>query len=142
MHRAHRFFAVVLLLGGCPSAVENEPPVARLRTPQLWEATQPVTLDATASTDADGIIARYTYLFGDGTPEEILPHSSVQHVFPGPGNFEVEVTVEDDDGATGSIRRHVVLVDVLAPPYCAADADCGDAGVHCETDAGVCFDGP
>jgi PKD repeat protein len=65
-----------------------------------------------ASTDGDGTIASYAWDFGDGnTSTEADP----VHTYTGITvltDFEVELTVTDDDGATGAVTKTVAV----APP--------------------------
>jgi PKD repeat protein len=71
---------------------------------------QPATFNASKSYDTDGIIIKYAWNFGDGTPivEETDP--IVTHVFTAPGNYTVTLTVTDNDLLTNSTSK---LVKVL-----------------------------
>lgn len=139
MRRALAALPLIMTLAGCPPAEgTNQPPVARLDTPALADAHLPVELDASRSVDPDGTVAAYTFLFGDGTPAVTRSESSFRHVYPGPGRFTLDLTVEDDQGARASLRRVITLVDNFTPPYCATNADC-EPEQTCETD-GVCWE--
>jgi hypothetical protein len=114
--------------------------VARLTTPALGDYRQPVLLDAARSTDADGIIVSFTYVFGDGTPAVTRVDNSVRHVFPGPGTFTLQLLVEDDAGQTSGLAREITLVEQLDPPYCSVDGDCGGTEQRCDVAAGgICM---
>jgi PKD repeat protein len=129
----------MVTVAACPPAEgPNAPPVARMDTPTVADARLPVLLDATRSQDRDGTITTYTYLFGDGSPAVTRADSSYRHVFPGPGRFTMQLTVEDDAGATDSLTRLITLVDTFTPPYCTVTADC-EPGQYCEPD-GVCWE--
>lgn len=136
-----RWLAAVLLLGAggaqCPQP--NQDPTARLASPVLWDARQPVPLSAEASSDPDGTLAAFTFQFGDGTPQVSWTQPRVDHVFVGAGTFTMALTVEDEHGAANTLQRPVTLVDRFTPPYCASDFDCGTNQV-CHTDGGVCWE--
>jgi PKD repeat protein len=67
-----------------------------------------VTFDASASSDPDGDIARYTWDFGDGgTGEGMI----VRHTFAHPGEFLVILTVTDAAGAEARATRLVQVED-------------------------------
>jgi len=121
---------------------ENVPPVARLRTPVIADSRLPVLLDAAKSQDEDGTISTFLYTFGDGSPVVERNEPTMDHVFPGPGRFTVQLTVRDDRGAEDSLTRDLTLVDRFTPPYCSDSEPCDD-GQTCESaDAGggVCFE--
>src|SRR5689334_17985690 len=89
-----------LAIAACTGrAQENQAPVAKLRTPAIADARQPLTLDARASTDPDGAVVSFTYGFGDGSPSVTRQENETQHVFVGPGRFTMELTVKDDHDA-------------------------------------------
>jgi len=73
-----------------------------------------VTLDASASSDPDGDIARYAWDFGDGATGE---GEIVSHAFPHPGQFVVMLTVTDAAGARAQATR-VVTVEECGPGGC------------------------
>lgn len=120
---------------------ENVPPVARLKTPVLADSRLPVVLDATRSSDADGTITTYFYAFGDGSPTVQRNEPTMDHVFPGPGRFTLQLTVRDDNGAEDALTRDITLVDRFTPPYCGDDEPC-EEGQTCEgvDGGGVCFE--
>ena len=75
---------------------------------------QPVSFDASASTDPDGTIVTYSWDFGDGTfgtgPE-------IQHTFSAAGVFDASVEVEDDQGLTDVAYIEVdIAADGNQPP--------------------------
>lgn len=78
----------------------NQSPAAALSaTPTNPLVNAWVQLDATASTDADGTIASYSWNFGDGSTGT---GNVVWHRFTASGTYIVSLTVTDDDGATDS----------------------------------------
>lgn len=64
-------------------------------------------LDATGSTDGDGTLEAYAWDFGDG---ETGTGATTEHVFTGPGTYEIDLEVTDDDGATDTTTRTEVVV--------------------------------
>ncbi|MDZ5812792.1 PKD domain-containing protein [Halorubrum sp. AD140] len=91
----------------------NEDPTAAfdasLSDPETGET---VTFDASGSTDADGSIESYEWEFGDG---ETATGESVTHAFDDAGEYDVELTVTDDDGATDTVTQ-TISVDEPAEP--------------------------
>jgi 6-phosphogluconolactonase (cycloisomerase 2 family) len=59
----------------------------------------PTRFDGSASSDPDGVIARYLWDFGDGTSRQTTK-PRVQHVYEVPGTYEVRLTVIDDEGCS------------------------------------------
>ncbi|MFT3860689.1 PKD domain-containing protein [Micropruina sp.] len=70
-----------------------------------------VSFDASGSSDSDGSVASYAWDFGDGgsgtgkTPD---------HTYAVAGDYQVTLTVTDDDGATGSVTKTVTAVAATA----------------------------
>jgi LPXTG-motif cell wall-anchored protein len=65
------------------------------------------TFSAAGSTDTDGEIAGFTWSFGDGSaPAE---GAEVEHVYTAAGTYTVTLTVTDDDGASTTATRQVVV---------------------------------
>jgi large repetitive protein len=63
-----------------------------------------------ASEDDDGRVVAWSWNFGDGRSSTL---QSPTHTYSSPGEYEVTLTVRDDDGATDQSVAHV---DVEAPP--------------------------
>jgi len=81
----------------------NAPPEAQMAitsngvpTTDGWVG-EPLTFSATDSTDTDGYIRHFMWDFGDGTNSSLEDDT---HVYEGNGTYTVELTVEDDYGAT------------------------------------------
>jgi PKD domain len=72
------------------------------------------TFDASGSSDSDGTIVSYEWVFGDGT---IGTGSTVQHAYAQPGTYSVTLTATDDDGAVGSESKVVTLIKLTARGY-------------------------
>jgi len=96
----------------------NQPPTAAFTySPASPGVGEWIRLDGTGSSDPDGSIVEYTWSFGDGTAPE--GGSTVYHQFSSPGTYNVTLTVEDDDGATNSTSKPVVLGTAAQPPVAA-----------------------
>jgi PKD repeat protein len=86
----------------------NEYPKARIGVSAAEaKVFQPVTFDASNSSDPDGTLVRYAWEFGDGTN---ATGRSVSHAFSETGIYRVNLTVEDDFGAPASDALEVSIV--------------------------------
>jgi len=88
----------------------NQRPVASFTaSPETGEAPLQVIFDASGSSDSDGTIDRYTWDFGDGG---VGLGRIIGHTFTEDGVYIVELTVEDDDGATAITTKTITVGDV------------------------------
>ncbi len=71
-----------------------------------------VTFDASASADADGSVAAYTWTFGDGATGE---GESVSHVYAAVGTYAVTLTVTDNEGKSSTVEKSVQVVSASPP---------------------------
>lgn len=87
----------------------NEPPMAIFNADAVnGSAPLTVNFDATDSFDPDGLVASYSWGFGDGnSSNEVNP----SHTYSGVGNFITTLTVTDDEGATASNSFSIVVTD-------------------------------
>jgi hypothetical protein len=98
----------------------NQAPVARLATPPSTRQLDPVTFDASASSDPEGAsgggIAGYHFDFGDGASAD-SPTPTATHTYARPGTYSATVTVTDVQGLAGiaSAPAAVQIVDGVAP---------------------------
>jgi len=87
------------------SGASNSAPTASFGfVPSSPNTSETVSFDASASSDSDGSIQSYSWDFGAGV------NSSSEFpnvVYGGGGNFSVNLTVTDDDGATDTISKTV-----------------------------------
>lgn len=87
--------------------VLNRIPHAEFRvSPFAAPRDYPVTFDASESYDPDGEIAEYRWDFGDGTAATGI---RVDHVFPQRREYQVTLTVIDDDRAENRTVRTVIV---------------------------------
>ncbi|MEE9384158.1 MAG: PKD domain-containing protein [Nannocystaceae bacterium] len=90
----------------------NEPPTASIElAPASAVAPAQVRFDDGASSDSDGTIVDFGWDFADGTE---ATGAEVEHAFAGEGCFEVELTVTDNAGASGTATKTVVIVNDIA----------------------------
>ena len=95
------------------TVVANQQPTADFST----EADDlKLSVDGTASADADGTIAEYAWDFGDGATGSGATDS---HTYAASGDYDVKLTVTDNDGATDSLTK---TVTVHLPPNAAPHA--------------------
>jgi len=68
------------------------------------------SFNGSGSSDSDGTIASYSWDYGDGATGT---GQSSNHTYSSAGTYTVELTVEDNDGASDSVTRNVT---VTSPP--------------------------
>lgn len=92
-------------------------PVAALRaTPVTGDAPLRVNFDASASRDQDGRIVSYSWQFGDWSSPEDTTGPTVSHVYERPGEYQVTLTVTDDNGNKNeTVMTQTVKVTDPAP---------------------------
>jgi PKD repeat protein len=117
------------------NVIVNQPPVADFSwTPQNPNPGQTITFDASASHDPDGTIVLYEWDWNnDGVYEESHTTPTATHSWSNAGNYPVTVCVTDDDSATGTIIKNVIVVgnEPPAPPTITGPAK-GKIGVPTE----------
>ncbi len=101
----------------------NRPPKAVLQVPSIVECSMPggaeVTLDASASTDADGVIVGFQWsINGIGFADGVSPTMTVRLPL---GRSRVAVTVYDAQGGTGAASAQVLVQDTTPPKIEAAE---------------------
>lgn len=97
------------------TAIPNTAPIARISVSET-SGIAPLTtnFDASASYDNDGTIATYTWAFGDGTS---ATGAYVSKTYSRAGTYTATVTVKDNDGATSSASKTIVVAPVV-PDSC------------------------
>lgn len=87
------------------SAIPNQPPVVEFSYTADYHD---VMFDASASTD-DGEVSQVSWDFGDGSPSVV--GAIVTHNYAAAGSYTVVATATDDEGASASLSRTVVVAD-------------------------------
>jgi len=96
-----------------PSVVENQDPIGVIEaTPTSGVPPLSVSFDATQSTDADGQIVVYAWNFGDGAS---ATGPMAEHTYRSIGQYEVELTVTDDDGASHQTTTTITATKGATP---------------------------
>ncbi len=99
-------------------ACANTPPVANFVVHAGAEG-QPgsVVFDASSSSDSDGTIRSFQWVFGDGTTGSGMTKT---HEYPGVSSYTVTLVVTDNEGASHLTRRTIDLSLPLATPAAPA----------------------
>lgn len=87
-----------------PDPTGNQAPIAAVTHTNQGRT---FTFSAAGSTDSDGRITRYAWDFGDGSAP--AAGADVVHRYAAAGTHTVTLTVTDDDGATTTATRDVVV---------------------------------
>jgi len=91
--------------------VLNRAPVANFTAdPLVGDTTTLFTFNFTGG-DSDGTIALYLWDFGDGANSSTAP---VSHMFDSSGNYTINLTIWDDDGAMDNASLNITITN--APP--------------------------
>ncbi len=97
------------VLAASLATAANEAPVARIVAHRASATSgYAVVYDGSASSDADGQVVRYQWLFGDGTTGSGSP---VTHTYAQASSFTVTLLVGDNGGATTLVTQ---VVDVAS----------------------------
>ena len=109
--RAKRFATLLFAFAAVSFAVvANTTPVASFTAYRLPNAAgAAVLLDASASTDPDGQIVSYRWVFGDGTSGSGI---EAEHTFPNVDRYDVRLLTIDDGGSWHMITQ-TINVSVL-----------------------------
>jgi PKD repeat protein len=93
----------------------NQPPTAAFT--QSIDGLK-VSFDSSSSKDPDGTITAYQWDFGDGSSGST---ASPQHTYAQAGDYDVNLTVTDNGGATASTTQRVSVTATPGPSVLAAD---------------------
>jgi len=94
--------------GGAIPTVPNQPPTANFTaTPISGVAPLAVSFNASSSSDSDGSITSYAWDFKDGNTGN---GETISHTFSFIGNYNVKLTITDNEGATDSITKTITVV--------------------------------
>lgn len=93
----------------CGGAPTNTAPSASISGPTSIDTGASATFDGSASSDAEGPLASYSWDFGDGSP--VAEGVTVQHAFAQAGSYAVRLTVTDQHGSSATSTHSVAVVD-------------------------------
>ncbi|MFT4220199.1 MAG: PKD domain-containing protein [Microbacterium sp.] len=96
-------------------------------------------LDASASTDAEGALAGYSWTFGDDTTDS---GERVSHTFPADGEYTVTLTVTDSAGQTAQSSQTLQVEHVFADPVAAYTVECDSLTCSFDASESSDADGP
>ena len=122
--------------------VVSSPPTADAGGPYSGYVGDAIAFDGSASSDADGVVVRYDWDYGDGTiTEDAGPMPT--HIYSIAGSYTVTLTVVDDTGDAHAETSSVTVAERGAPldggaqysSYCAACH--GDPWLEPVVDAGL-----
>ncbi len=89
---------------------KNQPPIASFSySPENPVVNEPITFNASDSTDPAGNITRYEWDFGDGGNITNTTEPITNHTYASAGTFTVNLTVTDDDGATNTTSSAITV---------------------------------
>jgi PKD repeat protein len=106
-----RALSATTIAGNYAGIVTNKRPVASFTAPLAAKAGETVNLDASASSDPDGTIAKYEWdLDGNGSYETNTGTTpTTSHTFSSAGNAEVGLRVTDNGGATATTTKAITI---------------------------------
>jgi len=110
------FLVLAVFLAGCGGVLPptNQSPIASFTAnPTSGIAPLEVAFDASNSSDSDGNIISYAWDFKDGSTGS---GQTITHTFSSTGSYNVELTVTDNDGATGSATKNVTVIEAPNQP--------------------------
>ena len=93
----------------------NWPPAAKFSIdPQGPNKGEPVSFNASLSSDPDGRILEYSWDFGENKVEpDVYTSEFAMHTYYRPKKYNVTLTVEDDKGSTGSFSQLVEVKEII-----------------------------
>jgi len=111
----------LIVTGDAPPA--NEVPVADAGGLYSGEEGVAIDFDGSGSSDSDGTIESYAWVFGDGGTAAV---ESPSYTYTAAGEYTVTLTVTDDEGATDDDETTATITEAGAPP--ANEVPVADAG--------------
>ena len=95
---------------------DHLPEVSFTFNPTSPQTGQNVRFDASLSSDMDGEITTYQWDFGDGTGVQEQQQNYIDHLFSTAGEYQVTLTVTDNNGQTATISKNIRLTPAPKPP--------------------------
>ena len=108
---------ITMFLVGCggsgipttPPVTSNQSPIASFTaTPTSGVAPLEVSFNASNSSDSDGTIISYAWDFKDGNTGN---GETISHTFSFIGNYNVKLTITDNEGATDSTTKIITVTE-------------------------------
>jgi PKD repeat protein len=90
------------------------PPTASFSWSSYPKAHEPITFNGSSSTANGGVIVNYRWDFGDGNITNVA-NSIIVHTYLASGNFNVNLTVTDSEGLSGTAAITINVATAVAP---------------------------
>jgi PKD repeat protein len=88
----------------------NLPPVAVIHGPATAQVGESITFDASSSSDIEGSIVDYAWVFDDGTTGSGI---TVTHIYTQAGSYQLTLTVTDDGGLAASDGQVIQVQEMV-----------------------------
>ncbi|ACU72073.1 Ricin B lectin [Catenulispora acidiphila DSM 44928] len=116
-------------------------PVASETVTPVSSVGQPITIDDSATNPGAASITAYAIDFGDGTSATSPTPNVATHAYSTPGTYPVKLTVTDDNGASASTTKQVIVLS--SAPVANGDFERGDlSGWSASYNSAVTTDSP
>jgi PKD repeat protein len=111
--------SITLLVVSSAGGPVNQPPTASFTaTPTSGQAPLAVAFNGASSSDPDGTISSYAWVFGDGaTGSGVSP----SHTYSTAGTYTARLTVTDNQGATGTTTTSITVSAAPTAPTAPAN---------------------
>lgn len=93
--------------------LENKVPVAKANGPYTAIVNNAISFSSAGSVDPDGSLASVHWNFGDGNTSEL---ANPQHSYADTGNYNVTLTVTDNNGATAVSHSQATITPDISQP--------------------------
>jgi len=98
--------------------IAPRPPIPNANGPYAGITGETISFSSAGSYDIDGDVVEYQWNLGDGSG--VFMEENPSHVFTEVGNFTVTLTVEDNEGLTGTATTYCIIE---LPPNVLPEAD-------------------
>src|SRR5690606_18016027 len=100
--------------------------------------------DGSGSSDTDGDVETWSWDFGDGSEVATSSSASASHSFAAAGDYDVKLTVTDDDGATDTVTKSITVASepINTPPVADFSQTATDLSVDFDGSASTDAEGP